>query len=133
VLRVVDGDSLVLDVRGGQFQVELAAIDAPELNQPWGGTAARRLHALLTGAFVVVEGDHQGGGRPVIGRVRFRDRDVALDLVYDGLAWSTVGAAADDEHPYLQAEAQARAARRGLWSDERPIPPWEWRSGAGNR
>lgn len=23
---------------------------------------------------------------------------------------------------------EARAARRGLWSDAAPVPPWEWRA-----
>ena len=26
-----------------------------------------------------------------------------------------------------QIEAQAKAARRGLWADENPEPPWDWR------
>ncbi len=24
-------------------------------------------------------------------------------------------------------EAKARAARKGLWADPQPVPPWEWR------
>ena len=26
-----------------------------------------------------------------------------------------------------QAEAEATAARRGLWQDKQPTPPWDWR------
>ena len=26
-----------------------------------------------------------------------------------------------------QAEAEAMAARRGLWQDKQPMPPWDWR------
>jgi phosphatidylserine/phosphatidylglycerophosphate/cardiolipin synthase-like enzyme len=26
------------------------------------------------------------------------------------------------------AEALARAAKRGLWADKAPVPPWEWRA-----
>jgi hypothetical protein len=26
-----------------------------------------------------------------------------------------------------QLEAEARAAKRGLWADAHPVPPWEWR------
>ena len=57
--------------------------------------------------------------------------DVALDLLYDGLAWSTVTAdpQAAFPHPYSAAQQQAQDARRGLWSDEGPIPPWAWRAG----
>lgn len=28
---------------------------------------------------------------------------------------------------WLNDEARARKARKGLWSDPQPVPPWEWR------
>ena len=72
-------------------------------------------------------------GQPLIGSLVVRGRDVALDQLYDGLAWSTVPT--DEEggehtHPYTKAEGEARAARRGLWAEPQPIPPWDWRRGA---
>ena len=131
VLRVIDGDSLVLEVRGAQHRIELAGIDAPELNQPWGGSAARRLHDMLTGAFVVVTAQHPGSAGTLSGSIELKDRDVALDLLYEGLGWSTVSQDPQDDrnHPYDRAEREAREAQRGLWSEERPIPPWQWREG----
>jgi len=129
VLRVIDGDSLVMDVRGSLYQVELAGIDAPELNQPWGLTAAQQLQTTLTGMFVVVDGSTRG--TTIEGSVVFKGRDVALDMLYDGLAWSTIP---DDQqhpagHPYPDAQREARAAHRGLWSDPEPVAPWDWRRG----
>jgi len=131
VLRVIDGDSLVLDVRGGLYGIELADIDAPEPNQPWGETAAERLRTQLTGMFVVVS--DATPGPTMRGRVLFKGRDVALDLLHDGLAWSTIppDPQRPNAHPYNEAQDHARAARRGLWSDAEPIPPWTWRTGAG--
>jgi CheY-like chemotaxis protein len=29
-------------------------------------------------------------------------------------------------------EAEAREARRGLWADAHPVPPWEWRGRRGS-
>jgi len=26
-----------------------------------------------------------------------------------------------------QLEAESREARKGLWADPQPVPPWEWR------
>ena len=41
VVRIVDGDTIVLDVAGAQHRVRLAGIDALEKNQPWGEAPAR--------------------------------------------------------------------------------------------
>ena len=130
VLRIIDGDSLVLELQGSQHRVDLWGIAAPERNQPWGGAAADQLNRALTGRFVNVR--VQGGrddGR-FSGLVMLRGRDVGLDLLRNGLAWSAVpdrGYSHLTEHPYTLAQRQAIAARRGLWSDDRPIPPWVWR------
>ena len=31
------------------------------------------------------------------------------------------------DQAYFAAEGEAKEARRGLWADKNPIPPWEWR------
>lgn len=132
VLRIIDGDSLVLDVQGSQYRIELWGIDAPERNQPWGEAAADQLNRTLTGSFVNIRVDGGGDEGRFAGRVMLRDRDVGLDLLYDGLAWSAVPGDATHqqaEHPYDLAQRQASAARRGLWSDDHPVPPWVWRDG----
>ena len=36
VVRVVDGDTIVLEVAGAQHRINLAGIEAPENIQPWG-------------------------------------------------------------------------------------------------
>lgn len=130
VLRVIDGDSLILDVRGSHYRVELADIDAPELNQPWGRTAADWLHQSLTGRFVVVHWSGTPGDRQIQGSLISRDRDIGLDLLHAGLAWCTLGAVTQFPGQggiYRDAEARARESHRGLWSDQDSIPPWEWR------
>jgi endonuclease YncB( thermonuclease family) len=32
-----------------------------------------------------------------------------------------------DRTAYAAAEAEAKAAKRGLWTDAHPLAPWEWR------
>ena len=46
-----------------------------------------------------------------------------------------VAAARDHaDNPRLAAaERAARAAKRGLWADAKPVPPWEWRATAKDR
>jgi endonuclease YncB( thermonuclease family) len=131
-LHIVDGDSLVLDVRGSQYRIDLWGIDAPERKQPWGKAAADRLNRTLTGRFVNVRVDGGGDDGRIVGRVMLRGRDIGLDLLHDGLAWSAIpgdGTPQQAAHPYNLAQRQASIARRGLWSDDHPVPPWEWRDG----
>jgi endonuclease YncB( thermonuclease family) len=86
------------------------------------------LSALAFGrsALVVVE-DTDRYGRSV-GRVRVGGRDVNAEMVRRGAAWVYVRYNRDPA--LVPLEAEARAARRGLWAlpeAERP-PPWEWRA-----
>jgi len=48
-----------------------------------------------------------------------------LSLLRAGLAWHYVRY--DQSEVYAAAEATAKAAKRGLWRDPRPVAPWDWR------
>jgi endonuclease YncB( thermonuclease family) len=48
-------------------------------------------------------------------------------LVSAGLAWWYERYAPEDEI-LKDIQKNARLAKRGLWADPDPIPPWEWRS-----
>jgi endonuclease YncB( thermonuclease family) len=48
------------------------------------------------------------------------------ELVKQGWCWwNRKNAAGDSELEELEREA--REAKKGLWIDPRPVPPWEWR------
>jgi len=57
--------------------------------------------------------------------------DVGLEQVIKGLAWhykkyqgeQTV----EDRETYGEAELEARGKELGLWKDNEPMAPWEWR------
>jgi endonuclease YncB( thermonuclease family) len=59
-------------------------------------------------------------------------RPVNLLLVQQGLAWWYQQFARRDTQ-LRDAEAKARAGRVGLWADENPQPPWEFRKERRNR
>jgi micrococcal nuclease len=54
-------------------------------------------------------------------------RNLNHEIVRAGLAWWFRRYAPDDED-LKRLEAQARQAKRGLWADAEPVPPWEWRT-----
>lgn len=128
VVGISDGDTLtLLTADRRQTKVRLAEIDTPERRQPYGSRAREALAEL---AFqrevrvVVEETDRYGRS---VGHVYAGGRNVNAELVRRGAAWVYDRYNRDPALPVLEAEA--RAARRGLWSlpaAER-MPPWEWR------
>jgi len=54
-----------------------------------------------------------------------------LEQIRAGFAWWYRAYAkeqsAEDAALYEQAENEARWQKRGLWVDDKPVPPWEWR------
>ncbi|TCZ61384.1 thermonuclease family protein [Roseicella aquatilis] len=128
VVGITDGDTLTLLTPGKrQVKVRLAEIDTPESRQPY-GTRARQALAELTfrrQVRVVVEDTDRYGRR--VGRVHAGRLDVNAEMVRRGAAWVYDQYSHD---PILAAlEAEARAARRGLWAlpEAERVPPWEWR------
>ena len=58
-------------------------------------------------------------------------KDINLEQVYSGMAWHYKKYQGEqsqaDRIKYSEAEVEARNARRGLWQEPDPIPPWEYR------
>ena len=132
--KVIDlgwGDSLtVLDAQGKQHRVRLLGIDAPEKEQAFGPAARQKLSALVFGKAVTVKYQKvDRSGRP-LGKVTVGALDVNLELLKAGLAWyypNDRDLPESDRPLYAGAEREARAAERGLWQDETPVSPWEFR------
>ena len=57
--------------------------------------------------------------------------DSGMALLTMGLAWHykkyEKEQPEEERGQYSFAEVEARAKRVGLWSDAKPVPPWEWR------
>jgi endonuclease YncB( thermonuclease family) len=57
--------------------------------------------------------------------------DVGLEQIRAGMAWHYKEyqheQTTQDRLVYRDEEDAAKAARRGLWRDAKPVPPWEWR------
>lgn len=131
-VSVSDGDTLrVLDDAKQEHTIRLAGIDAPERRQPFGTVARDRLAELTKGkAVAVIAGKPDKYGRTVA-RIEVEGQDVGHRLVAEGLAWHYVRYS--DDATLAEAERAARAARRGLWRDPAPVPPWEWRASEKER
>lgn len=133
VVRIIDGDSFVIDLGEGELSVRLSAIQAPRTRQrankawPFSAEAKAGLSALIGGRMVRLSyGDSRRDrfGRAVaqVQTLTF-DSDVDLwvqgEMVRLGLArvYSWRGETADMAALY-RLETQARDRQRGLWSDD---------------
>lgn len=127
IVRVADGDSVsLLDGNNDQHRLRLYGIDAPERDQPHGDRARDALATMVTGrrlGVVLVETDDYGR---LVGTLYAEGNNINLAMVQQGHAW-WYQYFARHERPLEAAEKEARSARRGLWADHNPVPPWDWR------
>lgn len=132
VVGITDGDTLtVLVDERRQVKIRLTGIDAPESRQPFGQVAKRALSGLAFQKAAVVQFEKQDRYGRVIGKVLVDGVDLNLQMVKAGLAWwyrkYSAEQSGPDQATYEAAEGEARTAKRGLWVDPNPIPPWDWR------
>ena len=125
VVEVIDGDSVIVFHENRRVQVQLAAVDCPEMDQPWGKKAKQFTSYLTYGNQVVVWPAYEDSGGQLFAFVFTDDINLNKALLRAGLAWHYRKYSRD---PLLTAlEMEARAEIKGLWGDLNPIPPWEFR------
>ena len=125
--RVIDGDTIHVQLDGARYTVRLTGVDTPETRHPTRGVepdgpeAAAYTTARLTGATVRLVRDPAGDDIDAYGRlVRYvvlaSGENVNATLIREGLATAIRAFPYSRQREFLQLEAQARRARRGLWS-----------------
>ena len=124
---VSDGDSLLLELPDGdRTRVRLYGIDAPEKGQDLAHAARKKLTRLVYDKLIrleVIDVDKYGR---YVARVYAGARYVNRFMLKEGLAWLYRHYAADDKL-LAEAEAHARAARRGIWASPSPLRPRNFR------
>jgi endonuclease YncB( thermonuclease family) len=129
VVGVHDGDSITVLASGNvQLKVRLEGIDAPELKQPFSQQSKLALSDLAFGKKVNLLITGTDRYKRTLAVVIVDGTNVNLELVSLGLAWRYDKYSNDTA--LLAAQNDAKAARRGLWADAAPMPPWEWRTKA---
>jgi len=127
IRHVFDGDCFSITRNRKTLFVRIWGADAPECPQPYGLDAKRALIALLARHDVSLQLISTDQFHRKICRVSTSEcPDVSLELIRRGLAWHDKRFA-PHAAAYSKAEAAARKAKLGLWSDPNPMPPWIWR------
>jgi endonuclease YncB( thermonuclease family) len=125
VVGVHDGDTISVLVGRRAVKVRLEGIDCPELAQPYGRVAKTFTSDRVFGKAVEVEQTTVDRYGRSVGRVFVNGEDLSAAILAAGLAWHYTQYSADRNLD--AAEQSARVARRGLWSQSNPVPPWVYR------
>lgn len=126
VVAVKDGDSIVVLRNDREILVRLNGVDAPEKGQAFGSRARKFTLASCYHSIVAVrEIGLDRYGRIVAEVTLPNGKSLNQEIVRAGYAWWFRRYSTDQVLRRLEEEA--RAAKRGLWADKNPLPPWEYR------
>jgi micrococcal nuclease len=128
VIMIRDGDTLTIKTKRDSFyKVRLADIDAPEIGQPLGKSARRLATDLAFKKTVQVNYTLKDKYGRLVGKVILPNGKLLNEeMLKAGLAWHY-----RVKHPHSRflenLEYNAWQKKMGLWIQDKPIPPWEFR------
>lgn len=126
VIKIKDGDTIEILLEGNQpITIRLNGIDAPEKKQAFGQKSKEKLSEMIFGKIVKVDCNGKDRYGRVIGDIYLDELNINEEMVQSGFAWhykkyskSSILAEYEDE---------ARSNKRGLWAEDYPTPPWDFR------
>lgn len=147
VTSIVDGDTItIVDEAKATHRIDLHGIDAPEGGQSYGAKSLANLNRLASGKTVRADCVMRGRRDTKLCTVWTYPSDCTacgytLDLglmqVMQGYAWhyklSETAQSPQLQAQYTVAELEAKTKKAGLWRENSPVAPWEWRKTAKGR
>jgi micrococcal nuclease len=125
VIEVLDGDTVLIVRPGGLLKVRLAEIDAPEKSQAFGADSTRSLSGMVMGKQVKFVSQTMDQYGRMVAHLSIKGLDVNAEQIRRGMAWEYSNYHSNKALIALQNEA--KQALRGLWVQDDPTAPWEWR------
>ena len=108
-------------------RIPLNVIDCPEKGHAFDNRAKQAASALVFGRDVILQTHGKDKyGRALADVLLLDETNVNHTLVKDGSCWWCRKYASGDA-VLEELEKVVREARKGLWADPQPVPPWEWR------
>jgi len=133
VIRVIDGDTIEVDLSGKAYKVRYIGINSPEYNQPFGDEATQANSSLVLGRTVILEKDVSETDKygRLLRYVYVGNLFVNAHLVKFGWAQaSTYPPDVKYSDLFVSLEREARENNLGCWAipeetEEEPPPPAE--------
>jgi len=132
VVKVIDGDTIDVQLQSGPIRIRFHGVDAPEKAQDHGKEATAALSRWVMGRDVQIEPFEQDRYDRLVGIVYVGELNVNSELVRDGHAWAMRRYMRKKDVELCRFEAEARLHRRGLWASLEAIPPWNYRRRKGS-
>jgi endonuclease YncB( thermonuclease family) len=130
VVEVIDGDTVVVMCEGKAKQVHLTSVDAPQMQQPYGKEAKTFTENLMMNHVATINYIDNNRAADITSS---DGKSLKWGLIRAGLAWyppnhqkNTLRDVSDKVGKY---ERKARRARKGLWAQNNPQPPWQVHQG----
>jgi len=102
----------------------LDGIDCPEPEQEFGKEASEFTTSFVYKKKLTVDIRNYDDDDRMIGRVALDGEDLSLRLVEEGLAWCVKK---NSDKKLVKAQKKAKKAKKGLWKQAKPTPPWTFR------
>lgn len=123
IVKVTDGDTIRVRIKGTSTPVRLIGLNAPEINprQCYGTQATTRMKQLTTGGLVYITSDSTQGNRDRYNRLLRHvytpsGTSIGLKMIDGGYAREyTYKRAYAGQASHRRAQTNAKAAKRGLW------------------
>jgi endonuclease YncB( thermonuclease family) len=145
VIVVIDGDTVLVAGHGHPLKIRLADIDAPEKSQDFGMASRDALMRMVLHKRVEVDTLAIDKYGRTVALLKDGKLNVNGEMVRRGMAWAAIGWRHSRRAPtgvplagaysrfhsdrrYLALQQEAQQAKRGLWQQADPVPPWQWRS-----
>ncbi len=126
VVKVKDGDTFVILQNQKSITIRLAEIDCPEKKQAFGLQAKAFTTSMIAGSVVKYRILKKEKYNRFLAYVYLPDGSVLNEiLVRKGLAWQYKKYSKSNHYQLL--ENKARNEKLGLWKEDHPKAPWEWR------
>jgi micrococcal nuclease len=133
VIRISDGDTITVLHDGEKEKIRLYGIDTPEMKQSFGKEAKAFTESMVTGKTVNVESVTTDRYGCTIGIVYVDENSLSEEIVKSGYAWVYDRYCKKDMcDKWRLLEKAARQSKTGLWSQNNPVAPWEYRK-KGNK
>lgn len=133
VTRVIDGDTIEVDLNGKAYRVRYIGINSPEYDQPFGNEATQANSSLVSGKTVILKKDVSETDKygRLLRYVFVGDLFVNAHLVKFG--WAQAATYPPDvkySSYFVSLEREARENNEGCWAiteepEEEPPPPTE--------